>query len=49
MLDACKRTLAMLESVEAKTIVGDEGCLMGVELVRAAIAQAEAAGIEPAT
>ena len=40
LLEACQRTLEMLESIEAKTLVGDEGCLWGVEIVRHAIAKA---------
>lgn len=40
LLEACQRTLEMLESVEAKMLVGDEGCLWGVEIVRHAIQKA---------
>jgi hypothetical protein len=42
LLEACRRTLEMLETIEAKTLVGDEGCLWGAELVRAALAKAGA-------
>lgn len=41
LLDACKRCIALLETVEAKALVGDEGCLWPVEIMRAAIAKAE--------
>jgi len=40
LVEACQRTLAMLESAEGKALVGDEGCLWGVELLRAALSKA---------
>jgi hypothetical protein len=40
MLDALQRALPVLESIEAKSLVGDEGCLWPVEVVRAEIDRA---------
>lgn len=40
LLDACQRCISLLETVEAKALVGDEGCLWPVEIMRAAIAKA---------
>lgn len=41
LLDASKRCIGLLETVEAKALVGDEGCLWAVEIMRAAITKAE--------
>ncbi len=41
LLDACKRCIELLETLEAKALIGDEGCLWPVEIMRAAISKAE--------
>ena len=41
MLAALKGALPFMEGAEAASLVGDEGCQWPVEVVRAAIAQAE--------
>jgi len=38
LVEALKAALPILENTEAETLLGDEGCLWPVELVRAAIA-----------
>ncbi len=42
LLEACERCIELLETVEAKALVGDEGCIWPVEIMRAAIAKARA-------
>ena len=45
LYDALERALPLLESIEAKALVGDEGCLWPVEIVRAALATKQGAAV----